>query len=58
VLANILVVAAGTLLAAALGWRPTGGGIREEEFTEDLSGRLTRDTSPLELEPDAGRARA
>jgi SSS family solute:Na+ symporter len=57
VLANILVVAGGSLLATALGWRPTGGGIQDEEFSEDLSEPLARDTAPLALEPDAGRAR-
>jgi SSS family solute:Na+ symporter len=50
VLANILVVAGGTLLAVALGWRPVTT-IREEEFEEPV-GRQP-ETRPLDLEPQA-----
>jgi SSS family solute:Na+ symporter len=56
VLANVLVVAAGTALAVLLGWRPTGGGIQDDEFERDLAEPLTRDTAPLELEPEAQAA--
>jgi SSS family solute:Na+ symporter len=53
VLANIVVVAGGTALAAALGWRPGRGGVLDEEFERDLESPLSRETEPLALEPEA-----
>jgi SSS family solute:Na+ symporter len=52
VLANVLVVAAGTGLAAVLGWRP-GPGIPETEFDEPVLPQP--ETRPLDLEPQASR---
>jgi solute:Na+ symporter, SSS family len=52
VLANVLVVLAGTGLAVALGWRPAPG-IAEIEFEEPVEPH--REAAPLELEPRASQ---
>jgi SSS family solute:Na+ symporter len=53
VLANVVVVAAGTGLAVLLGWRP-GPGIAEAEYEEQV--RPEPAARPLELEPRASES--